>query len=327
LKPVGDEPGAQHAPTDWLVLALRSFTERALAGEKKRPWTGPARAKPSAWALVFDCETKTTPDQRLRFGAYQLRYKGRLWERGVFYDEAGLGPGELETLRAFMLEERPTADGERIFLRTRAAFVEEVFYRQAFEIGAQIVGLNLPFDISRLAVRHVNARGSMKGGFSFILTEDKRRPKVAIRHLSARTSLIRFTGAKRGRPTDAAHAESDRKASPDRGYFVDLKTLAATTTSASHSLASLSKLLKVPTEKRPTEDHDAPLTADYIRYGLRTCKRRGSASRRSPSKSRALAYLTCSFPTSTAKPASARLISRPWAFGRGLRCSLRSRGR
>jgi hypothetical protein len=44
------------------------------------------RAQPSDWVLIFDCESRTTPDQRLRFGAYQLRYKGQVWERGGFYE-------------------------------------------------------------------------------------------------------------------------------------------------------------------------------------------------------------------------------------------------
>jgi hypothetical protein len=261
--------GAAHVPpvSDWLMLSLRAYAELAHTSAKK--WTPKPRPKPSDWVLVFDCETKTTPDQRLRVGAYQVRYKGRLWERGVFYDPAGLDREEIETLRKFILAERPTEDGERIFLRTRAAFVEQVFYCQAFDIGGQIVGLNLPFDISRIAIRHVNARQSMKGGFSFVLTEDKRRPKVAVKHLSARAALFRFTGAKTGRPAASSEAETDRTSSPDRGYFVDLKTLAATLTSSSHSLESLTKLLGVPTEKYATDDHDAPLSADYIRYALR----------------------------------------------------------
>ena len=56
---------------------------------------------------------------------------------------------------------------------------------------------------------------------------------------------------------------------PDRGYFVDVKTLAAALTSKSHSLASLSDLLKVPTPKKESDEHGGPLTPDYVRYGLR----------------------------------------------------------
>ena len=48
-----------------------------------------------------------------------------------------------------------------------------------------------------------------------------------------------------------------------------MKTLAAALTSKSHSLASLSELLKVPTPKEESDEHGGALTPDYVRYGLR----------------------------------------------------------
>lgn len=265
MQSVGDEIERGDI-TDWLALSLRAYSEPAKV--RNAQWTTPQRPAPSDWVLIFDCETKTTPDQRLRFGAYQLRYKGKLWERGVFHDAEGLSPEELQTLRLFMLAEVPGPDGEKRFVRTREAFVEEVFFKRAFLVGAQIVGLNLPFDLSRLAIRHVNARGSMKGGFSLVLSENRRRPKVAVKHLSARAALIRFTGASIPKSSNLDADREERSRSTDRGYFVDVKTLAATLTSASHSLESLCKFLDAPTQKRPTDEHDAPLTPSYIRYAL-----------------------------------------------------------
>ena len=85
-------------PVDRLLIALRTYVTRApkkpKKGEKgckaKASWRDPRdyypHIPPSDWVLVFDCETRTTPDQRLRFGTYQLRYKGQLWERGAFYE-------------------------------------------------------------------------------------------------------------------------------------------------------------------------------------------------------------------------------------------------
>ena len=43
----------------------------------------------------------------------------------------------------------------------------------------------------------------------------------------------------------------------------------AALTSRSHSLASLSELLKVATPKKESDEHGGALTADYVRYGLR----------------------------------------------------------
>ena len=197
---------------------------------------------------MFDCETRTSPDQRLRFGGYQLRYKGEIWERGAFYEPDVLSQDELAILRQFIAEEESNSDGERVCLRTRAEFIDEVFYQSGQAVGAQIVGFNLPFDLSRLAIRHASARRSMKGGFSLTLSEDW--PPVAVKHLSQRAALIRFTG---DRPTtetsaeeesdddleDAAPDETEKEPSTTGGYFVDVKTLAAALTSKSHSLASL----------------------------------------------------------------------------------------
>src|SRR5271163_403057 len=101
----GDEP---YEPIDRLVIALRVYVRRAPKKTKKgsKPprttlpravnWRDLApRTLPSDWALVFDCETRTTPDQRLRFGGYQLRYKGEISERGAFYEPDVLTEDEL----------------------------------------------------------------------------------------------------------------------------------------------------------------------------------------------------------------------------------------
>ena len=282
-------------PIDRLVIALRAYVTRApkkpKAGAKVAKYKLPGaravnsrkyvlRVPPTDWVLVFDCETRTTPDQRLRFGAYQLRYKGQVWERGAFYEpEPGvLAPDEIAILRQFMADEEASSDGARIRLRTRTEFVDEVFYGSAYAVGAQIVGFNLPFDLSRLAIRHASARRNIRGGFSLTLSEDW--PPVAVKHLSQRSALIRFTGdrpakelnADQGQDDDTDNDiadETDEQVGPDRGYFVDVKTLAAALTSKSHSLASLSELLKVPTPKEELDEHGEALTPDYVRYALR----------------------------------------------------------
>ena len=159
---------------------------------------------------------------------------------------------------------------------TREQFVDEILYGSGRDVGAQIVGFNLPFDISRLAIDHDSARRSMRGGFSFKLSEKEGRANVAVKHLSQKAALIRFTGEKPEKAEDEADEidpdaphESEVPADPDRGYFVDVKTLAAALTSSSHSLASLSELLDVPTKKTDSEEHGGPLTPEYVRYGLR----------------------------------------------------------
>ena len=273
---------------DHLIVSLRVYVTRAPTkakkskGEEKRGKRPagkkqfPPRMPPSDWVLVFDCETRTTPDQRLRFGAYQLRNKGRLFERGAFYEPEVLTAEDLTVLSKVVAEELETSDGERVRLLMRDQFVDEVLYGSGRDVGAQIVGFNLPFDISRLAIDHDSARRSMRGGFTFKLSEKEGRANVAVKHLSQKAALIRFTGEKPEKTEDEAEEtdsdaphESEVPADPDRGYFVDVKTLAAALTSGSHSLASLSVLLDVPTEKTESEEHGGPLTPEYVRYGLR----------------------------------------------------------
>lgn len=253
---------------DRLIIRLRAYVERADGGGQRASWnrTKQNRSTPSGWVLIFDCETTITPDQRLRFGAYQLRYRGRLVERGIFHENSGLEPGELATLSAFMCAEKPGPDGEKLFLRSREQFVHEVLYCRAFLIGAEIVGFNLPFDLSRLAIRHVDSRHSMKGGFTFILADDETHPpNISIKHLSARAALIKFVGVRPRRGS----TDSEPSGGTDRGYFVDVKTAASALLSGSHTLKSLSELLGVPTPKIESEEHGELLTLDYVRYGQR----------------------------------------------------------
>jgi hypothetical protein len=269
---------------------LRAYITRALTkakkskGEEKRGQRPagqkqyPPRIPPSDWVLILDCETRTTPDQRLRFGAYQLRNKGRLFELGFFYEpEPGvLTDTDMQVLAEARDELEAKSEGERVRLLTRGQFVDEILYGSARDVGVQIVGFNLPFDISRLAIHHDSARRSMRGGFTFQLSEKEGRANVAVKHLSQKAALIRFTGEKPEKTEDEAEKtdpdaphESEVPADPDRGYFVDVKTLAAALTSSSHSLASLSELLDVPTKKTESEEHGGPLTPDYVRYGFR----------------------------------------------------------
>ena len=138
-------------------------------------------------------------------------------------------------------------------LCSRADFVERVLFAWGFEQGGLIIGFNLPFDISRIAVDHSYAKGRFKGGFSFTLAQG--RPNIRVKHLSQRASFIDFAG------------KDGKDHSPDRGFFVDVKTLAAALTSRSHSLQSLTGLLGT-TPKSPLDSYDGPLTPEMVRYCL-----------------------------------------------------------
>jgi hypothetical protein len=236
-------------PVDRLIIQLRAYvagSARKSGGRRsERAWT-------SGIAVIFDTETTTDPSQRLRFGAYQVRDRGELIERGLFHaDDA---PAEdLAHLRAAFAELEPSEAGERLALVSRAEFVERVIFGWGLEVGAVIVGFNLPFDLSRIAISHTYGKGTMKGGFSFTLAEG--RPNLRVKHLSQRAAFINFAG------------KDGDDYSPDRGFFVDVKTLAASLTGQSHSLESLTGLLKtVP--KSPLDTYDGPITPEMVGYCL-----------------------------------------------------------
>jgi hypothetical protein len=239
--------GPPDDPVDRLIVQLRGYIEAGAAskGQRGRRWDGET-------VLVFDTETTTDPSQRLQFGAYQLRRKGALIERGIFYGD--VDKTDMAALRGAFTELRATEDGETLKFLSRKEFVDELFYGWGYDTGALIVGFNLPFDISRLATSHTRAKNNMRGGFSFELTDVNRFPNVRVKHLTQRASFIDFPKLTVGAATNA-------------GFFLDLKTLAAALTSQSYSLKSLAEALKT-TPKSEVETHDGPLTAQRIAYGL-----------------------------------------------------------
>lgn len=255
-----------------LDIAVRAYvrkTETALpAGKPAGPPKKPARRNnpnPSEWVLVFDTETTIDASQKLRFGAYQVRKGGKLSESGFFYDPDILSTAELNTLREY-------AETHHLVLLDVSEFIENVFYGIGYKYRASIVGFNLPFDISRLAIGHAPARTTkhnkiMQGGFSFKLSKHAYQPRVQIKHISSRDSFIQFA-ATIGQRTSKGDRKKQRRQSVRRGFFLDIKTLAAALTSTSHSLASLAEALKVEAQKHETEEHGGILTPEYIAYAL-----------------------------------------------------------
>ncbi len=248
---------------DRLPIAIRAFAPPPPKKEgeptRAKRWSKPA--PPSEWTLVLDTETTIDAAQRLRIGAYQFRKGDQLDETGLFYDPAIVGEGELALLRRLCRE-----SGYK--LRTVAEFVDEVLFARAYDLRASIVGFNLPFDLSRLSIKHGSARGKvMRGGFTFKLSRLAWRPAIQVRHLNARASLIQFTHPPKRRD---GRGQRKRKIAPRnrRGSFIDLKTVAAALQSRSFSLASLADFLKTPTRKAESGGHGKLLTAKYVGYLL-----------------------------------------------------------
>lgn len=261
--------------SDRLPIALRAYaapTFTELKGsdgdsEKEKDQSRPRPvAEKSSWTLVFDTETTTDPGQALRFGTYQLFDSDALVETGIFYDPEA-DPTDIETVRGY-------ADREKIALHTRQSFVDEIFFGRAYQWRATIVGINLPFDISRLAIRHGTARNpidaerrSMDDAFTFKLSEQKIYPNVRVQHLSRKASSISFAATMSSKAPPKQHK---RNLSPPvrRGHFIDVGTIANALFARGFGLGELADFLKVEHRKQPFTDYDGPVTGEMIDYAI-----------------------------------------------------------
>lgn len=246
-----------------MPIAVRAFVQGT---SQSKAWLNsgksPRKLGPSKFTLIFDTETNTDAAQQIRFGNFQVRKGVELEVAGIFYDPETPTAAEIEMLHRY-------AEQHDLTVGTVAEFIDEIFFSYGYDCRATIVGFNLPFDLSRLAIAHGSARGKMMhGGFSFKLTDKRYRPVVQVKHLSRRASMIRFTVPGKQR-TPRGMRKRGINVQPHRGFFVDIKTLAAALTSRSFSLANLGEFLGVQSEKLATEEHGGPLTEAYLAYAER----------------------------------------------------------
>ena len=260
-------------------IALRAHTVRRRAdiGETHAlPNAAPARQKGQAdprWPkhlLVFDTETTTDACQALTFGSYRYsRWQPdgtlRFIVEGLFCADtiATDNPVAFQTLEVY-------ARAKRLPLLARREFMERVFRPVAIEQRGMVVGFNLPFDLSRIAIEAGEARNKFRGGFSFALwdyldkssgewRENPYRPRVCVKSLDSRRAFIGFT-----RPMTTG----EQSAPAFRGHFVDVRTLAFALSATSHSLASACKAFGIEHDKLSIEEH-GHVTAEYIEYNRR----------------------------------------------------------
>jgi hypothetical protein len=262
-----------------LTVAVRAHTTHAGRLKKEsRKADGPREVQPyPRLALVLDCETTTDASQRLRFGFYRLYDHEELLLEGVFHAD-DLTQEEVESLRQYCRSHREgdAAGGEPLQLNTREQFLKDVFMRYAYDGRAAVVGFNLPFDISRLAVRWGKARGgATKGGFSFVtrtykdkkgrVKQDGFFPRIAVKSIDNKRAIPQFTSA--WQKEYMARKQGNRELT-FRGWFVDCRTLAYALTGESHSLESACLRFGVENLKLQAADRGT-LTKDYLDYARR----------------------------------------------------------
>ena len=237
-------------------LYLRAHIVIPETQEQEEKQTTKRSRKPQLWpgyALVWDTETMLNLEQTLNFGVWRFCQleagKYLAVQEGIFYRD-DLAAEDVQTIRAYSKKHLPDqlahgADTD-LAVTSRAEFVEKIFW-EAVRAGALIVGFNLSFDISRLAVRWTAAHN---GGFSFVLGQlsekglkNIHRPRVRIAPLNGLAEKIELTAVR-------WKNEQDRWR---RGRFLDLHTLAFALTDNSYTLAGAIKAFGSKPEKMEHE--------------------------------------------------------------------------
>lgn len=218
--------------------------------------------------LIIDTETTADETQRLLFGCYRycVRWQGKLstLAEGLFYadDLPERDPVGFQALSDYavgrvagvnMNFSGPREPNWNLEMMTRSEFVERWLWKVGYMRQATIVGFNLPFDLSRLALDVSPARAPFEGGFSFTLWSYPMRPRLRIKHVDSKRSFIGW-----GIP-DIPHTPKHR------GKFVDLRTATFALTNSGHSLRSACETFGVEHGKGSTDEWGV-ITPDFVAY-------------------------------------------------------------
>jgi len=277
-------------PSELLPVALRAYAPPASRPRKSRR---AEKHRRSSLVLVFDTETTIDAAQRLTFGSWRLYRRSRnsaahspddyrLIEEGIFYDD-DISREARAVLDAYARDHWYN-NGCELQLVARRKFVDRVFWYRAYRERALVVGFNLPFDLSRIAVASgVARRGAFAGGISLVLweyrdgefgelRENAYRPRIAVKMLGSKRALIGFTSPREVDPVDQipddAHGSPPDPTYKFPGHFLDARTLAYVLADRNHSLASACTAFGVEHAKLKVEEH-GQVTPEYIDYNRR----------------------------------------------------------
>ena len=243
-----------------LDVAVRGWTTNPKRQKVVWPrnWTDPVG--PSESVLVFDTETTVDHVQQLRFGGWHLYRSSRLVRSGVFYHPEGVTDDELGLLKQ-------VAGNRGLEVHAIDEWIEEVFFTAAVDLSSTVVGHNLFFDLTRIAIGHDTTRSRdprMRGGFSLKLSDDPTRPRVLVKKASTSATFIQFT-VPDGRAPEQRAQEKGWDAPPFRGFFVDTSTLANALLGGKWSLKRLAETLNTEHRKTAT-DLAGPTTEETVDY-------------------------------------------------------------
>ena len=192
--------------------------------------------------------------------------KYRVAKEGVFYadDLPAKDRRVLKTYRQTAISDVPSFPPE-FPMHTRSEFIKKIFYPAMKRNGALICGLNLPFDLSRLALAWDKGGKGASDSRKWSLTmsrypngeENKNCRRVRIQPLDSKKAFISLAPEwiPKGRKKEWKHEP----------HFLDLRTLAWTLFNQSFSLRALCEELKTEHQKI---DHEptGEITPEEIEY-------------------------------------------------------------
>jgi hypothetical protein len=238
------------------AIALRAYV-RPQEYEARKGDVKTKQSRGPDIVVVLDSETRTDSYQSPIFGSCGAWFAGRLqWL--IILHSLDLKPAEREVIRNYARNLK--VHNVRVKLLPVNRFIDEVFYPLVYDTRALLVGFNLPFDLSRLAIRWGVCRRRWRGGFSFTLPEDPFKPRIRIRSLGLKRSLIEFTRL--------ALQHQQQQHEHYRGRFLDLHTFGfALTGEHNLTLERACDLFKCQTKKMKVSEH-GKITKEYLSYNL-----------------------------------------------------------
>jgi len=219
------------------------------------------------YVIAFDTESRVALGQSLTFGVYRLsRLVGQSYEaieEGVFYGD-NLPAKDLNVLKTYM--ETAVSDvpsfPPRFALYSRSEFMEKVFWHALKKWGATIVGFNLPYDLSRLALAW---KEGSKGEWSLIMeqyadgNENMNYPRILITPIDSKKAIIQLARPCKRKLKTKSPARQWKDAG-ERIHFIDCRTMLWSLYNKSYSLKSACDNKKGPFKEQnlPQKDEHNP---------------------------------------------------------------------
>jgi hypothetical protein len=230
-------------------------------GGTRRSASGTRALGASRWQLIFDTETHRSLGQAIRILTWQTRKDGKLRERGVAYEPGQITDAEIATVQAY-------ARRRGLTVLTVREWVVRVLHLIAVKRRGLVIGFNLPFDLSRLALAHAATKPRysrrMAGGWSFRIADRPWVPRVQIKRVNGRAAFIRLAAVD-GTPPEKRNRSRGGQVANHSGYFCDVAVAAAALLGKKQKLRDLAKTLGTATQKRDVE-HGEEITEDYLDY-------------------------------------------------------------